>query len=282
VESSAEKDRRHTMCCRFTGQCFDSLDDVRPRCRAKQHGKFVFGEKHRLRAYHQAFLAHLLHRRVQPVATMQFSIIPVTPYQQNCSLVWCKHTGKAALIDPGGEEDRLLKAVALAGVKLDMLLLTHGHLDHVGAAKKLSAQWGIPILGPHREDAFLLDSLPEQAQRFGFPPAQAFTPDRWLEDGEQIKLGEQRFEVLHCPGHTPGHLVFYNPTARLAFVGDVLFQGSIGRTDFPRGNLADLIRSIRETLFPLGDDIAFVPGHGPMSTLGDERLHNPFVGDMRR
>lgn len=213
---------------------------------------------------------------------MQLSIIPVTPYQQNCSLVWCEHTGTAALIDPGGEENRLLEAVADAGVKLAMLLLTHGHLDHVGAAKGLSEKLGVPVLGPHREDAFLLDSLPVQAQRFGFPPARAFTPDRWLEEGEHIELGEQRFDVLHCPGHTPGHVVFFNPTARLAFVGDVLFQGSIGRTDFPRGDPSALIRSIREKLFPLGDDIAFVPGHGPMSTLGDERLHNPFVGDIRR
>lgn len=208
---------------------------------------------------------------------MEFTILPVTPYQQNCSLVW-DADGVAALIDPGGEPERLLAEVARRDLTLTSLLLTHGHLDHAGAATDLRDALGIPIVGPQREEQFWLDSLPQQAELFGFPPAQAFTPNRWLEDGDTVDVGTLRFEVLHCPGHTPGHVVFYQRDARLAFVGDVLFKGSIGRSDFPRGNHADLVRAIREKLFPLGDDVRFVPGHGAMSTLGHERRENPFVG----
>jgi glyoxylase-like metal-dependent hydrolase (beta-lactamase superfamily II) len=208
---------------------------------------------------------------------MEFTILPVTPYQQNCSLVW-DAAGRAALIDPGGEAERLLAEVQARGLTLEKILLTHGHLDHVGAAVELRDALGIPIVGPQREEAFWLDLLPQQAELFGFPPAQAFAPDQWLEDGDTVAVGSMRFEVLHCPGHTPGHVVFYQPDARLAFVGDVLFKGSIGRTDFPRGDHADLIRAIREKLFPLGDDVRFVPGHGAMSTFGHERRENPFVG----
>ncbi len=211
---------------------------------------------------------------------MKFTILPVTPYQQNCSLVW-DEAGRAALIDPGGEAERLLAEVAQRGLTPEKILLTHGHLDHVGAAVELRDALGIPIIGPQREEQFWLDLLPQQAELFGFPPAAAFTPDRWLEDGDTVEAGSIRFEVLHCPGHTPGHVVFYQPEARLAFVGDVLFKGSIGRTDFPRGDHAALLAAIRGKLFPLGDDVRFVPGHGAMSTFGHERRENPFVGLAR-
>jgi glyoxylase-like metal-dependent hydrolase (beta-lactamase superfamily II) len=208
---------------------------------------------------------------------MEFIIIPVTDYEQNCSLVW-DEAGHAALIDPGGEAGRLLAEVAARGLVLEKILLTHGHIDHVGAAGEVRERLGIPIEGPQREEQFWLDALPQQAQMFGFPPARALVPDRWLADGDSVSVGSLRFDVLHCPGHTPGHVVFFQPDARLAFVGDVLFKGSIGRTDFPRGDHASLIRAIREKLFPLGDDVRFVPGHGAMSTFGHERRENPFVG----
>lgn len=213
------------------------------------------------------------------LGAMRFRVLPVTPFQQNCSLVWCEATGRGALIDPGGEADRLLDLARTEGVTLERLLLTHGHVDHVGAAAELARVLDIPIEGPHREDAFLLDALPQQCDLFGFPPTPPLRPDRWLEAGDPVRVGEVELEVLHCPGHTPGHLVFYQPVARLAFVGDVLFRGSIGRTDFPRGDHHRLLHSIRHTLFPLGDDVRFVPGHGPMSSFGQERLTNPFVAD---
>jgi glyoxylase-like metal-dependent hydrolase (beta-lactamase superfamily II) len=208
---------------------------------------------------------------------MEFTILPVTPYQQNCSLVW-DEAGRAALIDPGGEAGRLLAEVARRGLTLQSILLTHGHLDHVGAAVELRDALGIPIIGPQREEQFWLDILPQQAELFGFPPAVAFTPDQWLNDGDRVEVGSIHFEVLHCPGHTPGHVVFFQPETQLAFVGDVLFKGSIGRTDFPRGDHAALLAAIRDKLFPLGDDVRFVPGHGAMSTFGHERRENPFVG----
>ncbi len=211
------------------------------------------------------------------MACMEFTILPVTPYQQNCSLVW-DDAGRAALIDPGGEAGRLLAEVRSRGLTLEKILLTHGHLDHVGAAAELRDALGIPIVGPQREERFWLDALPRQAELFGFPHTEAFAPDQWLEDGDVVEVGALHFDVLHCPGHTPGHVVFYQPEARLAFVGDVLFKGSIGRTDFPRGDHAALLAAIREKLFPLGDDVRFVPGHGAMSTLGHERRENPFVG----
>ncbi len=210
---------------------------------------------------------------------MRFAILPVTPYQQNCSLLWCEATRRAALVDPGGDVETLLAGVARAGVVLEKLLLTHGHLDHVGGALELSRRLRLPIVGPQKEDAFLFESLPLQAEMFGFPPATAFTPDCWLNDGDTVELGELALQVIHCPGHTPGHVVLFEARSRHAFVGDVLFKGSIGRSDFPRGNHEELIRSIRERLFPLGDDVAFIPGHGPMSTLGHERHCNPYVGE---
>lgn len=210
---------------------------------------------------------------------MQFSIHPVTPYQQNCSLIWCETTGRAALIDPGGDVDELLAAVEKAGVTLEKLLLTHAHIDHVGGALELARRLDLPIYGPQEEDAFWLDLLPAQAQMFGFPPAEPFRPDHWLHDGDTVQVGEIELEVIHCPGHTPGHVVFFHRASRHAFVGDVLFQGSIGRSDFPRGDHQALVRAIREKLFPMGDDVAFIPGHGPMGSFGQERRGNPFVGD---
>lgn len=213
------------------------------------------------------------------MAGMQFRILPVTPFQQNCSLVWCEASRRAALIDPGGEVERLLAAVAAEGLTLERILLTHGHLDHVGAAQALAERLGVPIEGPQAEDAFWLSRLPEQAALFGFPPCQAFNPHRWLDDGDEVQIGAEALTVIHCPGHTPGHVVFYSPRHRLAFVGDVLFRGSIGRTDFPRGDLDSLLTCIRQRLFALGDDVRVVPGHGPMTSLGQERLHNPFVAD---
>ncbi|MGQ0530551.1 MAG: MBL fold metallo-hydrolase [Panacagrimonas sp.] len=210
---------------------------------------------------------------------LRCEIIPVTPFQQNCSLVWDAHTKQAVLIDAGGEVERLLERVAHHGLKLEQLWVTHGHLDHASGVAELADSLQLPIHGPHPDDQFWIDGLPEAAEQFGFPPARSFTPTRWLQQGDQLQLGSLQFEVLHCPGHTPGHVVLYQPQAQLAFVGDVLFQGSIGRTDFPRGNHADLVRSIRERLFPLGDQIQFVPGHGPMSTFGQERQSNPYVSD---
>ena len=210
---------------------------------------------------------------------MKYLVIPVTPFEQNCSLIWCEETGNAALIDPGGDAESLLEAVRERGLKLVKLLLTHGHLDHVGAAAELAAQLDIPIEGPQREDAFWLESLPQQSEMFGLPHTPAFMPERWLEQGDRVSVGNQILEVLHCPGHTPGHVVFYHRAGKLAFVGDVLFRGSIGRTDFPRGDYDTLIRSIRERLFSLGDEVTFIPGHGPTSTFGHERLTNPYAGD---
>lgn len=210
---------------------------------------------------------------------MKVFTIPVTPFQQNCSLLVCQKTQQAAVVDPGGELDRIIAAAEQAGVTIEKILVTHGHIDHVGGVKELAERLGVPIEGPHRDDKFWIDMLLEQGSRFGFPPAHPFTPDRWLEDGDSVTVGQLRFDVVHCPGHTPGHVVYVQPEQRFAVVGDVLFQGSIGRTDFPRSDHASLIRSIREKLFPLGDDIQFLPGHGPASTFGAERANNPFVGD---
>lgn len=210
---------------------------------------------------------------------LHYQIIPVTHYQQNCTLLWCDHTSEAAVVDPGGDVERILAAVEARGLTLKQILLTHGHLDHVGGTAKLVKLLGLPVIGPHRDDGFWLERLSQQAQMMGFSPVEDFVPDRWLNQGDRVQLGTCELEVYHCPGHTPGHVIFYSRDLSLALVGDVLFSGSIGRTDFPLGDYQTLVRSIRERVFPLGDDVAFVPGHGPMSTLGHERKTNPFVAD---
>jgi hydroxyacylglutathione hydrolase len=210
---------------------------------------------------------------------MEYQIFPVTAFNQNCSLIICPQTQQAAFVDPGGDIDHLQAAANAAGVTIEKILLTHGHIDHCGQAGILAQQLGVPIEGPHMDDAFWIEQLKTQGTMFGLAGADTFTPDRWLHDGDTVTVGNQTLNVLHCPGHTPGHVVFVHEQDRLAFVGDVLFAGSIGRTDFPKGNHQQLLSSIREKLFPLGDDIAFVPGHGPMSTFGQERRSNPFVGD---
>jgi hydroxyacylglutathione hydrolase len=210
---------------------------------------------------------------------VRFAVVPVTPFAQNCSVVWCEKTGAGAVIDPGGDLDRILATVRSEGVKLEKILLTHAHVDHAGGTAELARTLGLPIEGPHRGDQFWIDGLAEQARMFGIASGGSFVPDRWLEDGDRAQVGKIEFEVKHCPGHTPGHVVFHSAAERLAFVGDVLFAGSIGRTDFPGGNYDTLINAIRTKLFPLGDDVRFVPGHGPMSTFGEERRTNPFVGD---
>ena len=212
-------------------------------------------------------------------ALLRGEIIPVTPFQQNCSLIWDPLTLEGALVDAGGEAERLLARVAAHGIKLVKLLVTHGHLDHAGAVAEIAEKLKLPIEGPHEDDAFWIDGMPDAARQYGFPPTRSFVPDRWLRQGDTVTLGSLTLDVLHCPGHTPGHVVFHHPASRLALVGDVIFQNSIGRTDFPRGNHADLIKAIRTRLFPLGDDTQFVPGHGPMSTFGAERKQNPYVAD---
>ncbi|ALS59573.1 MBL fold metallo-hydrolase [Pandoraea norimbergensis] len=210
---------------------------------------------------------------------MNVTLIPVTPFQQNCTLLVCDATQRAAVVDPGGDIDRIVGEIERQGVTLEKIFLTHGHLDHCGGAGELAAKYEVPIEGPHPDDAFWIDQLEAQSARFGFPEPQSFTPDRWLGDGDTVNFGEVTLDVFHCPGHTPGHVVFFSADERLASVGDVLFAGSIGRTDFPRGNHADLIASIRDKLWPLGDDVTFIPGHGPVSTFGQERETNPYVAD---
>jgi glyoxylase-like metal-dependent hydrolase (beta-lactamase superfamily II) len=210
---------------------------------------------------------------------LQAMIAPVTPLQQNCTIVWCAKTRKAAIIDPGGEVPRLLQAIKDLDITLEKIWITHGHLDHAGGAATLKDLTGLPIEGPHPDDQFWIDDIQANATKWGMPEARPFVPDRWLGDGDGVQVGEVAFEVIHCPGHTPGHVVFFQREARFAQVGDVLFKGSIGRTDFPRGNHQDLLDSITKKLWPLGDDVQFVPGHGSMSTFGAERISNPYVSD---
>lgn len=208
---------------------------------------------------------------------MKYHIIPVTAFGQNCSVIYCAKTRQAAIVDPGGEAEKIQREVSALGVQVTQVLLTHGHLDHVGAAAEIAAFYQVPIIGPHKEDQFLLDGLPEQSRMFGLDFCAAFTPDQWLAEGDVVQVGEETFSVLECPGHTPGHIVFINDAARFAVSGDVIFRGGVGRSDFPRGNHEDLIASIKNKLLPLGDDIVFLPGHGPMSTLGEEKRSNPFL-----
>ena len=209
---------------------------------------------------------------------LKATIIPVTPLQQNCTLLWCTATMRGAFCDPGGDLPRLKAAAQQHGVTVEKILLTHGHIDHCGSAGILAEELGVEIEGPHEADRFWISRLDDDGKRWGIT-GKPFEPDRWLEDGDTVTVGELTFDVRHCPGHTPGHVVFHHPPSRLALVGDVLFQGSIGRWDFPHGNQQDLIRSITERLWPMGDDTAFVPGHGPMSTFGHERATNPYVSD---
>ncbi|TVQ67028.1 MAG: MBL fold metallo-hydrolase [Oceanospirillales bacterium] len=212
---------------------------------------------------------------------LKYRIIPVTPFQQNATLLWCDETLEAAVIDPGGDLHKIMSAVEQEGISLTQILLTHGHIDHVGGTAELAENLKLPIIGPHLDDQFWIDGLAQQSSMFGFPGVKSFTPARWLNEGDQVKVGNEVLDVLHCPGHTPGHVVFYHADSQLAQVGDVIFNGSIGRTDFPKGNHSDLIASIRKKLFPLGDTVRFIPGHGPMSTFGEERRTNPFVSDHR-
>lgn len=209
---------------------------------------------------------------------LRYLTIPVTPFAQNCSIVWCDRSMDAAIVDPGGDLPRLREAVAKLGVRLRAIWLTHAHIDHAGATGTLAREDGLPIVGPHPGDQFWIDALPQQSQMFGFPRAEPFAPDRWLADGDSVAIGDETLHVRHCPGHTPGHVVFHSPVAKRCFVGDVLFAGSIGRTDFPGGNHDQLIASITQRLWPMGDDTVFIPGHGPESTFGRERRTNPYVG----
>ncbi|MBS7668507.1 MBL fold metallo-hydrolase [Croceicoccus sp. 1NDH52] len=210
---------------------------------------------------------------------MRAAIVPVTPLQQNCSLIWCTKTMKGAVIDPGGDLPRIKDAIAKAGITLEKVLVTHGHLDHCGNAGVFARDMGVPIEGPEEADRFWIARLDDDGPRWGME-ASSFEPDRWLKNGDKVTVGELELDVVHCPGHTPGHVVFYHAPSQFAVVGDVLFKGSIGRTDFPMSNHQDLIDSITQRLWPLGDDVTFIPGHGPISTFGAERQTNPFVADM--
>jgi len=207
-------------------------------------------------------------------------IIPVTPFQQNCSLVWNDDTQIGAVVDPGGDVDVILQAIEKSRVTVEKILLTHGHIDHAGGAAELRDRLKVGIEGPHTEDGFLLVDLPKKGVEYGYE-ARAFTPDRWLKEGDKVTVGALAFDILECPGHTPGSVVFFNSAHRFCFMGDVLFQGSVGRTDFPRGSHETLIASIRDKLLPLGDDVAFLPGHGPASSIGEERRSNPFLAEIR-
>ena len=210
---------------------------------------------------------------------MRAVIVPVTALQQNCTLLWCTQTMRGAFVDPGGDLDHLLKVAAENGVQIEKLLVTHGHIDHCGLTGVLAERLGVPIEGPHRDDKFWIDMNPTVGAQYGIVGATAFTPSRWLEDGDQVTVGNLVLDVYHTPGHTPGHVVFHHPQSHLAIVGDVLFQGSVGRTDFPRGDFQQLVQSITGRLWPLGGNTSFIPGHGPISTFAHERRTNPFVGD---
>ena len=208
---------------------------------------------------------------------LRYRTVPVTPFAQNCSIVWCEATRQAAIIDPGGDLPRIEAALRELGVTPTQIWLTHAHIDHAGGTAELSQRLGLPVIGPHPGDQFWIDALATQSRQFGFPPAEPFTPTRWLADGDQVTVGDCTLAVRHCPGHTPGHVVFHSVQAQRAFVGDVLFAGSVGRTDFPGGDFDTLIASITQRLWPMGDDTVFIPGHGPESSFGRERRFNPYL-----
>jgi hydroxyacylglutathione hydrolase len=214
---------------------------------------------------------------INPSARIGSVIVPVTPLRQNCTLLWCARTLRGTIIDPGGGLAAVCAAVAETKIKVEKIWLTHGHIDHAGGAAELKEILGVPIEGPHQADRYLLERLPASGLKFGMPEARVVTPDRWLDDGDRVEIGDLAFDVRHCPGHSPGSIVFVNQDNRLAIVGDVLFRGSVGRTDIPGGDHAALIAAIRNKLLPLGDDVAFICGHGPASTIGRERKNNPFL-----
>jgi hydroxyacylglutathione hydrolase len=210
---------------------------------------------------------------------LKAAIVPVTPFQQNCTLLWDEESKKGAVVDPGGDLDRIEAAIAKIGLSVEKILLTHGHIDHAGGAAEFKERHGgVPIEGPHQADKFLLDGLAEQGLAFGLNGTRPVTPDRWLAEGDAVTAAGATFSVLDCPGHSPGSVVLFNDAQRFALVGDVLFRGSIGRTDFPYGDHDALIDAIKTKLLPLGDDVVFICGHGPVSTFGDERKSNPFIG----
>ena len=210
---------------------------------------------------------------------LQAFIIPVTPFQQNCSLVFDEARKVGAIVDPGGDVPAILEAIRESGITVEKILLTHGHIDHAGGAAELKEKLGVPIEGPHPEDSFLLETLDETGAKYGMTDARPVTPDRWLKEGDEVTVAGLRFAIYEAPGHTPGSVVFFNAENRFALVGDVLFQGSVGRTDFPRGDHATLIPSIKEKLYPLGDDVVCLPGHGAPCQIGEERKTNPFLND---
>jgi hydroxyacylglutathione hydrolase len=204
-------------------------------------------------------------------------IVPVTPFEQNCTIIWCEATKKAVVIDPGGDVEKIQAAIKQTGVTVEQIWLTHGHIDHVGGAAELRDTLKVPIEGPHVADKFLLDNVVSSGARFGMTGVRDFAPDRWLDEGDRVSIGELTFDILHCPGHSPGSVVYYNKEMRFAHVGDVLFSGSVGRSDIPGGDHKTLIKSIKDKLLPLGDEIGFICGHGPGSSIGQERINNPFL-----
>ena len=210
--------------------------------------------------------------------SMKYVVVPVTPLYQNCTIVVCMKTKKCAVIDPGGDIDRILEGIKQNGLTVEKIWITHGHFDHGGGAKALKDVTGAIIEGPHKADKFWIDNITQQGMFYGIPDQTSFEPDRWLEDNDTVTVGETTWQVIHCPGHTPGHVVFYNKENNFAAVGDVLFKDSIGRADLPQSSPSELIRSITQKLWPLGD-VTFIPGHGEPSTFGTERKHNPYVGD---